>query len=173
MDQRHFELEQWYIPPPPPIPVLIICTCYLCIDTHVKGLTLSSSHFSVSHTCGTKCGVIREIATWQFSSVTLWVLGTELWPSGPLVGSTQWSLSFRDMFTHPKPWCGWFTLLKHTDSQTCRQVSFGDPTSSLRISGQVFYQLSFTDHPSPLFLFLFLFCTRLWRGTNHTTVDFL
>ena len=63
MDQRHFELEQIYISPPPPIPFLIICTCYLCIDTHVKGLTLSSSHFSVSHTCGTKCGVIREIAT--------------------------------------------------------------------------------------------------------------
>ena len=115
-------------------------------------LTLSSSHFPVSHTWGIKCVVVRGLATLQFFPGTL---------------------SFKDMFTHPNPWCVWFTLLKHTDSQTCRQVSFGDPTSSLRISGQVFYQLSFTDHPSPLFLFLFLFCTRLWRGTNHTTVDFL
>lgn len=121
-------------------------------------LTLSSSHFPVSHTWGIKCGGGQRICR-------LAVLFCHIMCSG--------SLSFKDMFTHPKPWCGWFTLLKHTDSQTCRQVSFGDPTSSLRISGQVFYQLSFTDHPSPLFLFLFLFCTRLWRGTNHTTVDFL
>ena len=119
-------------------------------------LTLSSSHFPVSHTWGIKCVVVRGFAAWQFSSATLWVLGTELRPSGLPVCSTQWSLSFKDMFTHPNPWCVWFTLLKHTDSQTCRQVSFGDPlipTSSLRFSGQVFYQLSFTNHPCPLFLF--------------------
>ena len=124
-------------------------------------LTLSSSHFPVSHTWGIKCVVVRGFAAWQFSSATLCVLGPSVLKTCSL---TQ------------IPWYVWFTLLEHTDSQTCRQVSFGDPlipTSSLRISGQVFYQLSFTDHPSPLFLFLFLFCTRLWRGTNHTTVDFL
>ena len=54
------------------------------------------------------------------------------------------------------PWYVWFTLLEHTNSQTCKQVRFGDShiaTSAFRFPGQVFYQLSFTNHPSPSFLF--------------------
>ena len=155
MDQRHFELEQWYIPPPPPIPVLIICTCYLCIDTHVKGLTLSSSHFSVSHTCGTKCGVIREIATWQFSSATLWVLGTELWPSEPLMGSTQWSLSFRDMFTHPNPMvCLIYSLGAHWFSDLQASKVWGSPCPHIciQVSRASVLPIEFYQPSQPLIL---------------------
>jgi len=88
--------------------------------------------------------------------VLFWLLRTELRPSGLPVGSTPGPSVLETNLTQPRPSCDWFTILEHIDIHTCRQVSLGAPlipTSTVGFSGQMFYQVRFTNRKSASLFF--------------------
>jgi len=132
---------------------LLYCCFY--IDTHVKDRDCPHLTSCAPHVWSLGCGGQRQCRL----LVMLYhhgVLRPELRQAGLPVGSSPSSLCSGDS-TQASPWCALFTVLEHTDPHTCRQVSFADPLiprSAVRFSGQMLYQLSFNNYPSPSFLFL-------------------
>lgn len=123
--------------------------CWFCTDIHVKVRDSHCLPLSFLSPTYVELSVYwsEDRANWQFCSATLWLLRTELRSSGLPVGSTPGPSVLETNLTHPRPWCGWFTILERTDIHTCRQVALGIPLSPHLQSG--FQGKSFTNWALP------------------------
>lgn len=108
------DILNWIYDPEPQYSPCVHLVCALIhiwrLETDIVFLSLSCNPLTWVIVCGSK-----DNATPQFSSATLWVLGTELRPSA-LFGFHPWSLSFGDMFIHSCPSMFIFSLGAHWSS---------------------------------------------------------